>query len=86
MTDRNDRGADRGETARRTDDRELIETMEPGPGQGGSSGHNIARDVASRDELKQAVGSPGVTRVRAADKPEEANLPRRNEGSDKLNP
>ena len=86
MTDRNDRGADRAETARQTDDSALIDSMERAPSQGDRSGHNIAHDIATRDELKQAVGDPSVTRVRDSDKPEQANLPRYNEGNQKLNP
>jgi hypothetical protein len=38
MTDRNDRGPDRAETARQNDDSELIESMEGAPADGGLSG------------------------------------------------
>lgn len=86
MTDRNDRGADRAETARRTDDSALIDSAQGAPAQGDRSGHNIAHDLASRDELKQEIGEPGVTRIRGGDKPEQANLPRYNPGNEKLNP
>lgn len=86
MTDRNDRGADRAETARRTDDSELVESIEGAPSHGDRSSHQIGHDVATRDELKQEVGDPGVTRVRDSDKAEEADLPRFNEGNSKLNP
>ncbi|MDP8993666.1 MAG: hypothetical protein M3N07_01585 [Pseudomonadota bacterium] len=86
MTDRNDRGADRAETARETDDSALIERMEEGPEQGGRLGGNLQRDVATRDELSQRVGDGGVTRVRAGDKKEEADLPRFNRGNADLNP
>lgn len=86
MTDRNDRGADRAETARRSDDAELIEGMEGAPAHGNRSGHQIGHDIATRDELKQEVGDPTVTRVRESDKGEEADLPRFNEGNSKLNP
>jgi len=86
MTDRNDRGADRAETARQTDDSDLIESMEGAPSHGNRSGHNIAHDIATRDELKQEVGDPSVTRVRDSDKGEEADLPRFNQGNSKLNP
>ncbi len=79
MTDRNDRSTDRAETARRTDDSELIEGMEDAPSQGSRSGHNIATEIGTRDELKQRVGEGGVTRVRGSDKPKEANLPRFND-------
>jgi hypothetical protein len=81
MTDRNDRGADRAETARQTDDSELIEGMEGAPSHGNRSGHQINHDIASRDELKQEVGEGSVTRVRDSDKPEQANLPRFNESN-----
>ena len=79
MTDRNDRGPDRAETARQSDDKDMIETMEDGPGFGGSSGGNLQRDIGGRDEMKVEVGEgDGVTRVRDSDKPEQANLPRFN--------
>ena len=80
MTDRDDRGADRAETARQTDDRDIIENMEDGPGFGGSKGGNLQRDIGARDELKEEVGDGDVvTRVRDSDKPEQANLPRFNQ-------
>ena len=79
MSDRNDRGDDRAETARRTDDKDITETMEDGPAFGGRSGGNLQRDIGTRDELKEEVGDgDGVTRVRDSDKPEQANLPRYN--------
>ena len=84
MTDRNDRGADRAETARQTDDSELIESMEGAPSHGNSSGHQINHDIGTRDELKQEVGDGSVTRVRDSDKGEEADLPRFNQGSNNL--
>ena len=76
----------RAESAKDHDDSILIEDQEPTPSQSGAHGHNISRDVASRDELEQEVGDGGVTRVRASDKSEEADLPRFNEGNRKLNP
>ena len=81
MTDRNDRGADRAETARQTDDSELLESMERAPSQGSRSGHVISQDIGTQDELKQEVGEGSVTRVRDSDKGEEANLPRFNESN-----
>jgi hypothetical protein len=81
MNDRNDRGSDRAETARQSDDSELIEGMEGAPSHGNRSGHQINHDIASRDELKQEVGEGSVTRVRDSDKPEQANLPRFNESN-----
>ncbi len=79
MTDRNDRGADRAETARQNDDSDLIESMEPGASHANRSGHRIGQDIGTQDELKQEVGEGSVTRVRSADKGDEANLPRFNE-------
>jgi hypothetical protein len=78
VTDRNDRGSDRAETARRTDDSDVIDAMEDAPAFGGSSGGNLQRDIGSRDEVNEEVGD-GVTRVRDSDKPEQANLPRFNQ-------
>ncbi len=80
MTDRNDRGADRAETARQTDDSDILENDEPTISHSGAQGHNLHRDIGSRDELRQATGdTDGVTRVRDSDKPEQANLPRFNQ-------
>ena len=79
MSDRNDRGEDRAETARRTDDSNVIDPMQEAPDQGGRSGGNLQRDIGTRDELREEVGDgDGVTRVRNSDKPEQANLPRFN--------
>ena len=79
MDDRNDRGADRAETARQTDDSDIIDKMEDGPAFAVSKGGNLQRDIGTRDEVKQQVGDgDGVTRVRDSDKPEQANLPRFN--------
>ena len=73
-------GADRAESARRTDDKDITEVMEDGPAFGGSKGGNLQRDIGARDELKEEVGDgDGVTRVRDSDKPEQANLPRFNQ-------
>ena len=82
MTDRNDRGADRAETARQTDDSEIIDKMEDAPAFGGSAGGNLQRDIGARDEMRGEVGDgDGVTRVRDSDsdKPEQADLPRYNQ-------
>jgi hypothetical protein len=80
MTDRNDRGADRAETARRTDDSDILESKEDAPAFGLSGGGNLQRDIGARDELKEEVGDgDGVTRVRDSDKPEQADLPRFNQ-------
>jgi hypothetical protein len=77
---------DRAETAKRHDDSELIDSMEDAPSQSGAYGHNLHRDIGTRDELAQTVGDPSITRVRDSDKEEQANLPRYNQGSSKLNP
>jgi hypothetical protein len=77
---------DRAETAKRHDDSELIDSMEEAPSQGGRFGHEINRNIGMRDELEQAVGDGGVTRVRGSDKEEQADLPRFNDGNRKLNP
>jgi hypothetical protein len=80
MTDRNDRGADRAETARQTDDSDLIDSMEDAPAFAIARDGNLQRDIGTRDELREEVGDgDGVTRVRDSDKPEQANLPRFNE-------
>lgn len=69
----------RAETARETDDSDIIERMEEAPGFGGSAGGNLQRDIGARDELHQEVGDgDGVSRVRDSDKPEQADLPRFN--------
>ncbi len=85
MTDQNNRGEQRADEARRTDDSELIESMEDAPAFGGLSGHSVGHDIGTRDELKQEVGEGSVTRVRDSDKQPEANLPRFNQGSSNLN-
>jgi hypothetical protein len=80
MTDRNDRGADRAETARQNDDSDIIDQVEDAPAFASSSGGNLQRDIGTRDEVKDQVGDgDGITRVRDSDKPEQANLPRFNE-------
>ena len=80
MDDRNDRSEDRAETARRTDDSNVIDRMSDAPDHGGRSGGNLQRDIGTRAALNEEVGDgDGVTRVRGADKPEDANLPRYNQ-------
>ena len=70
----------RADNARAHDDHELIDRMERAPSQSGSSGGNLQRNVSARAEEEHEVeGKPGVTRVRASDKKEEANLPRFNQ-------
>ena len=43
----------RTDTARANDDRDMIETAEPTPKQGGSSGGNLQEDIATRAELER---------------------------------
>jgi membrane-associated phospholipid phosphatase len=70
----------RTETARRTDDKELIEDPEPAPAFGSASGGQLQRDIGSRAEMKhEEMGGDGVERVRDSDKSEGENLPRFNE-------
>ena len=71
----------RTESARETDDSELIDKMEDGPGFSLTSGGILQRDIGSRAEMQHGeVGEDGVTRVRDKDKPDgDANLPRFNE-------
>ena len=86
MTNADNRGEQRADEARRTDDSDLIERMEDAPSFGGVNGHNINQDIATRDDLKQEVGDPSVTRARDSDKKNESNLPRYNSGNSNLNP
>ena len=80
MTDRNDRGSDRAETARENDDSAIIDAMEDAPAFGGARGGNLQRDIGTRDEMKEDVdGDDSITRVRDSDKPEQADLPRFNQ-------
>jgi hypothetical protein len=70
----------RAESARAHDDHEVIDEMKHAPAQSGVFGGNLQRDIASRAEEAHTVGDDeGVTRVRADDKKEEADLPRFNE-------
>jgi len=71
----------RTETARQTDDSELIENLEGAPAFSGAKGGRLQRDIGARAELeREDVGEAGVTRVRDSDKHEgEANLPRFNQ-------
>ncbi len=70
----------RTDSARDHDDSALIDAAEDAPSTVSASGGNLQRDIGSRDEVQEALGrSDGITRVGAKDKPEEADLPRRNE-------
>lgn len=71
-----DRGSQRADTARRTDDSDLIDDMEGAPRFGGASGGNLQRDIATQAEEEHLIGGKtGVTRVRAEDKPEDGDEP-----------
>ena len=70
----------RTDTARRTDDSELIEGMEPAPDQGGRSGGDLQTDIGTKADLEHRVyDKPGVTRVHKENEREEANDPRKNQ-------
>jgi hypothetical protein len=43
----------RSETARETDDSDIIDRIEPAPRQGGSSGGNLQEDIATQAELER---------------------------------
>lgn len=69
----------RTETARETDDKDLIDSQEGGPSFSGASGGQLQRDIGSRAEMQHGdVGEPGVTRVQDKEK-RGADLPRFNE-------
>ena len=70
----------RTDAARAQDDSKVIERMEEAPAQGGASGGNLQRDIGTRAEEQHTGDADTVTRVRDSDKPEEANLPRFNQG------
>lgn len=48
-----DRSTTRAQTAREHDDSDIIETVEPTPRQGGSSGGNLQEDIATKAELER---------------------------------
>ncbi len=72
----------------RDNDNEQIDQLTPDetPGQGGSSGGDLAREIGQRDELQSAEGEdPSITRVQKGDKPRQGDaptLPNRQETSD----
>ena len=72
----------------RDNDNELIDelTEDPTPGQGGTSGGDLAREIGQRDEAQSAEGEdPSITRIHKGDKPREGdatNLPSRDDPSD----
>ena len=57
----------RTETARDTDDSDLIDNIEDTPPGAMTSGGNLARDVASQDELAAVDDPEGRTRPRKDD-------------------
>ncbi len=61
----------RTETARQTDDSELIESMEDAPSFGSASGGQLQRDIGSRSEIEnEEIGGDGTSRPRDSDKPD----------------
>ena len=74
-----DRSKQRADTARAHDDSELIERSTEAPDQGGRSGGRMARDIGTQAEIESGIEGKSVTRVRGADKKEDADLPRFNE-------
>ncbi len=48
-----DRSTTRAQTARDHDDSDIIDTTEPTPRQGGSSGGNLQEDIATKAELER---------------------------------
>jgi hypothetical protein len=60
----------------RTDDSELIDSMDEAPSHGGASGGNLQRNVAAQAEEEHEVGgATGVTRVTGEDKPDGGDAP-----------
>ena len=58
----------RAEDARRHDDSDLIDAVEPAPNEGGRSGGTLQRDIGTGAEQARVVdGKTGVTRVRKED-------------------
>ena len=64
----------RTESARENDDSDIIDRLEPTPGQGGTSGGDLQEDIATRAELER-VRDPeareGVTKQDKIDHQEE---------------
>lgn len=71
----------RTETARRNDDKDLIEGQEEAPAFSLTSGGDLQRDIGTRADVKhEDLGEPGAERVRDKDKGDgDTNLPRFNE-------
>ena len=67
----------------------LIDELEddgPAPGQGGSSGGSVNRDVGSRSELRNTAGSTGTERPTAQDHPEALNESKGDKTTARLDP
>ena len=63
---------------RRDNDNELIDelTEDETPSQGGSTGGDLAREIAQRDDMQSAEGEdPSITRVQKGDKPRQGDAP-----------
>lgn len=68
MTNNRNNSNDRADDARRHDDSDMIDAIEPTPAQGGRSGGTLQRDIATQAEEEHFVdGKTGVTRVRKED-------------------
>jgi hypothetical protein len=66
----------RADNARRHDDSDLIDSMEDAPGQGGTAGGRLQRDIGSQAEEEHRIdGKTGVTRVRKEDKVDRGDEP-----------
>jgi hypothetical protein len=58
-------------------DNALIDQLEedgPAPGQGSSSGGNVARTVGTRSEMRNTAGATGTERDRSQDNPVDAEM------------
>ncbi len=75
MTDQDTRQQDRADAARASDDSDIIDQAERAPSQGSTSGGNLQRDIASRDEIDQTSGDGGASRVHKSDKPDDGDEP-----------
>jgi hypothetical protein len=62
------RGEQRAETARRTDDSGIIDSAEDAPGFSGTSGGNLQRDVAAQAEEERVSDPEGHEGVSKTDK------------------
>ena len=70
-------------------DNALIDELQgdgPAPGQGGSSGGQVNRDVGSRSELHNTAGTTGNERPTAQDHPEAMNEAKGEKAIGRLDP